>query len=153
LIEVAGVFICNNKAYLPVIGKTEVGFFWEAGPVLSCELTVEALTTALDEVIKLGNPPMRHPTQTQFARMSPVQRALRMRSWRKMAQAGIIRCVIWWTKQSILVAFSPRNAEDIQQTDFAHQNEFPLSTPPDVIAEFILQEVRGRHVGREDKYL
>ena len=46
MIEVAEVFIWNNKAYLPVLGKTEVGFFWEAGPLLTSELTVDALTAA-----------------------------------------------------------------------------------------------------------
>lgn len=61
-----------------------------------------------------------------------------------MAQAGVIRFGIWWTKEKILAAFSPRGAKDVQEIDFAHQREFPLETPLRVIAEFILQEVRAR---------
>ncbi len=144
MIEVAEVFIWSNKAYLPVLGKTEVGFFWEAGPLLTSELTVDALTAALEEIFRFGNPPMRHPTQAEFRKSTPVQKAIGIRSWKKMAQAGVIRFGIWWTKEKILVAFSPRGAKDVQEIDFAHQREFPLETPLRVIAEFILQEVRAR---------
>ncbi len=147
MIEVAGIFIWGNKAYLPVLGKTEVGFFWEAGPLLTAELTVDALTAALEEIVQLGNPPMRHPTQAEFRRLTPVQRAIGIRSWKKMAQAGVIRFGIWWTKEKIIVAFSPRQAKDVQEIDYAHQKEFPLDTPLRVIAEFILQEVQARQAG------
>lgn len=147
MIEVAEVFIWSNKAYLPVIGKTEVGFFWEAGPLLTSELTVDALTIALEEIVKIGNPAMRHPTQAEFRRLTPVQKAIGIRSWKKMAQAGVIRCGIWWTKDKILVAFSPRGAKDVQEIDFAHQKEFPLDTSLRAIAEFVLQEVHTRRAG------
>ncbi len=151
MIEVAEIFIWGNKAYLPVIGKTEVGFFWEAGPLLTAELTVDALTTALEEIVRIGNPSMRHPTQAEFRRLTPVQKAIGIRSWKKMAQAGGIRCGIWWTKDKILVAFSPREAKDIQEIDFAHQKEFSLDTPLRAIAEFILQEVYARRAGSTEK--
>ncbi|MBO9362061.1 MAG: hypothetical protein J7452_07645 [Thermoflexus sp.] len=144
MIEVAEVFIWSNKAYLPVLGKTEVGFFWEAGPLLTSELTVDALAAALEEIVKIGNPAMRHPTQAEFRRLTPVQKAIGIRSWKKMAQAGVIRFGIWWTKEKILVAFSPRGAKDVQEMDFAHQRGFPPETPLRVIAGSILQEVRAR---------
>jgi hypothetical protein len=144
MIEVAGIFMWHNKAYLPVLGKTEAGFFWEAGPLLTSELTVNALTAALGKIVELGNPPIRHPTQAEFRKLTPVQKALGLRSWKKMAQAGVIRCGIWWTGDKILVAFSPRNAKDVQEIDFTNQKEFPLNTPLRAIVEFILQEVHAR---------
>ena len=140
------IFIWKNKAYLPVLGKTEVGFFWEAGPLLTAELTPESLTAALEEIIRIGNPPIHHPTQAEFQRMTPVQRALGMRSWKKMAQAGVICCVIYWTNEKIGVAFSPRNAKDIQEIDYIHQREFPLDTPLRDIVEYILEEVKARQI-------
>lgn len=151
MIEVAGVFIWGNKAYLPVIGKTEVGFFWEAGPLLTCELTVDALTAALEEIVKFGNPPMRHPSQAEFRRLTPVQKAIGIRSWKKMAQVGVARCGIWWTKEKILVAFSPQETKDVQETDFTHQREFPLNTPLRTIAELIFQEVHARQTGSAEE--
>jgi len=144
MIEVAGIFIWHDRAYLPVLGKTEVGFFWEAGPLLTSELTVDALTRALEKIVELGNPLMRHPTQTEFRKLTPVQKALGMRSWKKMAQAGVIRCGIWWMSDKILVAFSPRDAKDVQEIDFANQREFPRDTSPRAIVEYVLQEVNAR---------
>jgi hypothetical protein len=144
MIEIANIFIWGGKAYLPVLGKTEVGFFWDAGPLLTAELTVESLTSALEEIVKNGNPPMRHPTQAEFRKLTPVQKALGMRSWKKMAQVGVICCVIYWAQDKIGVAFSPQDAQDIQEIDYAHQKEFPLDTSLRDIAEFVLQEVSAR---------
>ncbi|MFB0535687.1 MAG: hypothetical protein ACETWR_11985 [Anaerolineae bacterium] len=143
MIEVAGIFVWHHKAYLPVLGKTEVGFFWEADPLLTSELTANALTAALEKIVELGNPPMRHPTQAEFRKLTPVQKALGMRSWKKMAQAGVIRCGIWWMSDKILVAFSPRDAKDVQEIDFANQREFPLDTPLRAIVEYVLGEVNA----------
>lgn len=144
MIEVAGIFIWHDRAYLPVLGKTEVGLFWEAGPLLVSELTVDALTRALEKIIELSNPPMRHPTHAEFRKLTPIQKATGMRSWEKMAQAGVIRCGIWWMSDKILVAFSPRNAKDVQEIDFANQGEFPPDTPLRAIVEYILREVNSR---------
>lgn len=143
-VETAEVFIWHDKAYLPVLGRTEVDFFWEAGPLLTADLTTEGLTAALEEIARTGNPPMRHPTQAEFRRRTPVQKAIGMRSWKKMAQAGVIRCVIWWEENRITVAFSPRGTKDIQETNFENQKEFPSDTPLRAIVEFILEEVHSR---------
>ncbi len=59
--------------------------------------------------------PLRHPTQAEFRRPTPVQKAIGIRSWKKMAQAGVIGVGIWWTREKILVAFSPRPAKDVQE--------------------------------------
>lgn len=56
----------------------------------------------------------------------------------------MIRCGIWWLNEKILVAFSPKDAKDIQETDFAHEKEFRLETSLKIIVEYILQEVKKR---------
>lgn len=85
MLEVAGIYIWQSKAYLPILGKTEVGFFWEAGPLLTSEFNVDSLTMALEKIIELGNPSIRHPSQIEFRKLTPVQKTLGMRSWKKMA--------------------------------------------------------------------
>jgi hypothetical protein len=146
MLEVAGIYIWQSEAYLPVLGKTEVGFFWEAGPLLTAELNVDSLTMALEKIVESGNPLIRHPSQTEFRKTTPVQKTLDMRSWRKMAEAGVIRCGIWWLNEKVLVAFSPQDAKDIQETDFDHQREFPINTPLRVIVKYILQEIKERRL-------
>lgn len=146
MIEVTEIFMWHERAYLPVLGKTEVGFFWEAGTLLTAELSVDALEAALERIVELGNPSMRHPTQAEFQKLTPVQKALGMRGWKKMARAGVVRCGIWWIGGRILVAFSPRDAKDIQETDFANQKEFPIDASLRMIAEHILREVSVRQL-------
>jgi hypothetical protein len=144
MIEIANIFIWNNKAYLPVLGKTEVGFFSDTDILLTSELNSESLTLTLEEITRIGNPPIRHPTQVEFRKPTPVQKKLGIRSWKKMAQVGIICCVIYWAKDKIGVAFSRRDAQDIQEIDYAHQKELPLDIPLRSIVEYILQEVSVR---------
>ena len=144
MIRIAGIFFWNNKAYLPVIGRTEVDFYWEAGPIFTSDMTIEALSTALDEIVKVGNPPMRHPTQAEFRKATSIEKALGMRSWRRMAKAGVIRCVVSWEEGKIIVAFSPRNARDVGEIDTEHEKDFPLDTPMCTIAEYVLHEVQMR---------
>jgi hypothetical protein len=146
VVEVANIFIWQSKAYLPVLGKTVVGFYWDTDRLLTAELSVESLTVALGEVARIGNPPIRHPTQDEFQKLTPVQRALGTRSWKKMAQAGVICCTVYWAKEKIGVAFSRRDALDIQEIDYAHQKEFPLNVPLRSIVEHILEEVGRRHL-------
>lgn len=143
--EIINIFIWKERIYLPVLGKTEVGFFWDTDRLVTAQLTVESLTSALEEVIRIGNPPVRHPTQEEFQKPTPVQRALGMDDWKKMARAGVICAVVYWAQDKIGVAFSARDASDVQEIDYAHQQQFPLDTSPRSLAEFILQEISGRH--------
>ena len=147
MIEVAEIFISNDAAYLAVLGKTEVGFFLEIDAPIRSDLTVVSLTEALRKVVGIGNPFVRHPPQSELDRTTPIQKALGMRSWRKMAQVGVIRCAIWWTSENIVVAFSPRQTRDIQDTDFSSQRRLPPDTPLQTIAEIILTEVSDRRAG------
>jgi len=144
--KVVGVFVWEDKAYVPILGRTEAGFVWETGQLLTASLTLRELTRVLEEAARVGNPSMRHPSQAEFRRPTPVQKAMGFRSWREMAEAGVIRCVIWWEEDRIGVAFSPRGAGDLQETDFAHRGEFELGASLEAVAEYILREV-GRRRG------
>jgi hypothetical protein len=148
--EMINVFIWKERAYLPILGKTEVGFFWDTDRLVTAKLTVESLTSALEEVIEIGNPPIRHPAQKEFQKPTPVQKALGMNDWKKMARAGVICAVVYWAQGKIGVAFSARNASDIQEIDYTHQQQFPLDASPRELAEFILQEVSRRNSTRHD---
>jgi hypothetical protein len=147
VIEIADVFIWNGSAYLPVNGKTEVGFFWPMGPVLRSALDIDAVTEALAKIVAIGNPAMKHPTQTEFRLLTPVEKALGIRGWKKMAKIGVIRCVIWWTRDAIMVAFSPQGTNDVMEIDFANQHKLSLDAPARSIAEILLQEVHRRQGG------
>ena len=148
--EIANIFITEDKAFLPVLGKTEHNLFWEIGPVFTAELNVDSLASALEEIIKAGNPAMPHPTQDEFRKITPVQKAIGIHSWKKMAQMGIIGCVVYWVDDITNVAFSPLEASDIQLVDYENQVEFPPDTSLREISKFILDEVELRRSPQED---
>ena len=144
MIEQMEVLIWGDKAYLPVLGKTEVGFFWDTEALITCAANAEDLAEALQEVARLGNPSMRHPTRSEFRKWTPVQKAIGTGSWKKMARMEVLRAQIWWTEDGISVAFSPRGARDIQETNFANQSDFAPDAPMATIAEHILREASFR---------
>lgn len=144
MIEVTDVFIWNGKAYFPVNGKTEVGFFWPLEPILCSTLDIDAVTETLTKIVAIGNPAMKHPTQAEFHLLTSVEKALGIRGWKKMAKVGVIRCVVWWMSDAIMVAFSPRGGRDVQEVDFANQQRLALNAPLRAIAEILLLEVRKR---------
>jgi hypothetical protein len=105
MIEIANIFIWKKKAYFPVLGKTNVGFFWDTDQLLVTDLSLEQIGAALEEIIKIGNPPIPHPIQEEFQKKTPLKKALKMTSYKKMAREGVIWIVISWEKDYIGVAF------------------------------------------------
>lgn len=142
--EILNIFFWNNQAYFPVMGKTEVGFFWDTDRILIADLSLEAMSLVMEEIIKIGNPQIHHPSQDEFRKKTSIQKALKMSSFKKMAQAGVICCVVYWSKDSIDVAFSPSNAKDIQEIDYANQKQFFIGTSIRTIVEYILDIVTNR---------
>ena len=144
MIKILNIFFWNNKAYFPVLGKTEIGLFWDTDRLLIADLTVEALTTTMEEIIRIGNPPIRHPSQEEFRKRTPIQKALKMSSFKKMAQKGVICCVVYWNPDSIGVAFSSPNAKDVQEIDYANEKRYPIDTSTITIVKYILAIVSKR---------
>ena len=146
MIEMVNVFLHAGKAYLPVLGKTDVWLFYDTDELLVSELTVDGLTAALKEVIKRGNPAIRHPTQEEFRKSLPINRELGMRSYRKMAKAGVMACVLSWPpdRDYIGLAFSPADTDDVQKIDYKSQERYPPGTDLETIARRILDEWESR---------
>ena len=90
MIEIANIFIWKQKAYFPVLGKTNVGFFWDTDQLLVTDLTLEQMNAALEEIIKIGNPPIPHPTQGEFQKKTPLKKEIKMTSYKKMARRGLL---------------------------------------------------------------
>ena len=142
--EILNIFFWNNKAYFPVLGKTEVGFYWDTDRLLIADLSLEAVSKVVEEIIKIGNPQIHHPSREEFRKWTSIQKELKMGSFKKMAQEGVICCVVYWNKDSINVAFSPSNAKDIQEIDYANHKRFPIDSSIGAIVEYILDVITNR---------
>ncbi len=138
----------RDKVYLPTMGKTDVGIYWETGAVITCAAEAHDLAEALQRLRETETPSIPHPTRNEWRRVQPSQKAMGFRSWRKMTEAGVITCGVSWTNDSIRVYFSkPENVQEFG----AHEIRLPPDTPLEVIAERILDYVRkrqGKETGR-----
>jgi len=146
-IQQAAMIIAHEKVYLPKLGRTPMGLYWECGPYLEAPLDVNELARTLASVIDTGNPVIPHPTQEEFRKWTPTEKALGTRSYRKLAQQGVISCAVSWLESGIAVAFSPPDAKDIQVVDYSSQKMFPLDANLSDICQYILSEVKARRNG------
>lgn len=135
----------GDKVYLPVMTKTDVGVYWETGTVITCDAETHDLAEALQRLREMEIPSIPHPTRSELNRVQPSQKAMGFRSWRKMAEAGVITCGVYWTDDCIYVYFSQ---PDDASVFGAHEIRFSPDTPLEVIAEQILEYVRKRQ-GKE----
>ena len=142
--EYLRIFFWRDKAYLPEMGKTEVGIFWPMDHVHVVDQEIIALSSIVDSLSNQGTPIIPHPTQDEFRKLTSIQKELGFRSWKRMAQEGVISCVVYRADAFIGVAFSPTDAKDIQLVDYPNQREFPLDSEVSQICEYILLEVRER---------
>jgi len=140
----ANVFIHSGIAYLPVLGWTDAGMYHEYGPVLTCSADHAALASTLAELKALGNPAMHHPSREALDKASPVEKAMRIRGFKKMAREGVVVAVISQLEESWRVAFSPADAADVQLIDHDQAGKLPLDAGLEDIAKCILEEVDSR---------
>ena len=146
MIEICGIYIYQGKAYLPVLGKSEVWYFHPTEEVIICDLALEPLVASLRRIVERGNPPIRHPTQAEFRKPDSVQRALGFRSYRQMAKAGVMACTVGWPADEgeIALALSPQGVDDIRKIDYTNEEHFPWDTDLETIARRILDEWESR---------
>jgi hypothetical protein len=144
------LFITEERAYLPLLGKTPHGLFWECGPLIETSLSAHDLAHAIARLVEAGNPDIPHPTQEEFRKWTPTQKALGTGSWRKLARQGVIACAVSWLESGIAVAFSPPDAKDIQVVDYGRQKVFPRDTDLVGICQYILAEIGARRGARTE---
>jgi hypothetical protein len=135
----ANVFIHSGEAYLPLLGWTDAGMYQQCGPVLTCPAELAPLASKLEELKARGNPTMRHPSREELDRPSPVENAMAIRGFKKMAREGVLAAVIYDLETSRKVAVSPPDASDVQVIDYDQAREFTQETPFEDIARYILE--------------
>lgn len=152
MIEYTSITIFDGKAFLPVQGKSDLIGFVETEPVVTCELTPESLTVALEEIVRRGNPPTRHPSAAQQRQQTPLEKATGLRGWKRLARASAMKAGISWVRDEgrVKIAFSPRGAKDNLNEDYSNRKEFPIDTPLRVLAKCILDEWRDRQTTKAE---
>ncbi len=144
MIEGAHVYVTAEKVYVPIVAKTESGWFWQTGPVLTVEPALEGLIGILEEAVCVGTARVKQPTREELRRPQPIYKAIGIRSSRKVAQAGVVRACVWWYKDKVLVVLSGRGTNDADVDDSGLQVQLAPDASVREMAETILREVEAR---------
>jgi hypothetical protein len=138
------VFIRQGKAYLPIMARTESSgpAYIITGPVITTELSVNELSAAMNQSYQAGNPVIKRPGPKEISRLPhPLTQAAKVRSWRKLFE-GARSYGINWHKNEIKYSVGVKSQKHRgMEPDLTLNHSFPVGTPINEIAKYILDDV------------
>lgn len=139
-----GIYIWRGKAYLPVQARLESGAWVDTEPVFIAELTVDALTLAVERVIAAGHRSLPDPTREEWEqRKDPVLAATTARSWKELARNGA-SYTISQEDDEIRVDMSFTDKKGRWQNDPEKVRVFQKEIPLNTIVKVILEDIKSR---------
>jgi len=135
------LFVYGDKAYLPEMAFTDIGMYWYYGPVHMVDMEQTAIVSKICELIEKGSPDIPHPAQSELDRSTSIQKAIGIRSWKTMAKEGILIFALYKRENSIHLASTPKDSEDVQLIDYINELIFPGDTPFAALVERIFQSI------------
>jgi hypothetical protein len=132
----------NEDIYTIIMGKSNVGIFWETGEVLKCNMSIQVLSENINIAISKGNIPVPQPVWEDLGRVSVTEKAVGIRGWRKMTRLGAIMCLVYVYEDKLLVSWS--DPVDIQKFDLERVETFAPDYPIESLAEHLIAVARQR---------
>ena len=138
------VYTKEDRAFVPTLGRTDLGLPVETEKLVECALSVDELAAAIKGARAEGNPAMPHPSPSELARPTALQKKLGKPSSRKMARMGMMLSVLSWDDDAIRIAFTSSDANDVLAVDYVHELTLPLDASDEELARQVVQEVFRR---------
>ncbi len=137
------IYIRKGKAYIPVLAKTDDGFYLNVSPVYTVDLDIENLANIIGEVLKAGNPRIPTPSTDEMRRLpQPVLQAAKVTSWKKLAQGGTAYDISE-RPEGYTLEFSKKDEKGRFVTDSYKTREFPLSTDLKEIVQAMFEDIHS----------
>ena len=144
MIEVIGVLIRQNKAYVPINAKLEGGGYLQTEPIYTADLTVEDLSEALKRAASKGNPRLPAMSKEDFQkRQDPMLEATGMKNWLALAKHSASYTIAWHNNQATLY-ISRLDKKGRFETDPSKTKIYPENVSLSIIAETILEDAKRR---------
>jgi hypothetical protein len=138
------VFVQGDRALLPELGFTEAGMYWPYGSVHVVDLQEQALVGKINQLKARGNPSIPHPPQSELNKSTTIQKAIGIRSWKKMAREGIICFVLYSRDNAVHLARSPADTDNILLVDYRNSTAFPEDTSIEEIVRAMLRQLERK---------
>ena len=143
-LRVVSIFVWRGRAYVPVQAQYESGIFTSVEPVLTVDLTLCELTSAVGTVLAAGHPHLPDPTREEAQkRNDPVLMAAKASTLKKMMSAGASYGIAW-TNKEVRVDMSRLDKKGRWEFDPAKVRVFPSDTPLEEVLAVILEDIRSR---------
>ncbi len=144
MVEVAGVIIYRDKAYMHVEARIKGNGFLAVEPVFVVDLTTNRLTAAFEQVIAAGHPLIRAPSSLEMKmRSDPILKASGAKNWDQLAKQGA-SYTISWHQNKITLYISKLDQKGRFVPDLAKTKIFPIETPLSQLVDVILADARSR---------
>ena len=143
-LRVVSIFVWRGRAYVPVQAQYESGIFTSVEPVLTVDLTLGELTSAVGAVLVAGHPHLPNPTREEAQkRNDPVLMAAKASTLKEMMSEGASYGIAW-TNKEVRVDMSRLDKKGRWEFDPAKVRVFPLDTPLEEVLAVILEDIRSR---------
>lgn len=141
------LIVFNNTIAVPTMAKTEAGYYLAMDPVYVVEpITPCNLETALTNVIRANDLLVPALTTGEFRQSrDPVLAALKVQSWKKLAQTGLSFGIIWFDDR-VLVTPSKLDKKGRFADDVLRQRVLPFNVTTQQLADFIIEDLRQRNM-------
>ena len=156
MVDAISIIFYRNHLYIPTMGITPSGLRRAIEPVYIAELDRESFVQAMRSAIEAGHPRVESIPYAEYKKRDPILRATKARSWRALARDGLAYSILWRPdlKEIQIVLpevdkkgrFAPLTTENMKWR-LVH---FPIDTPLEELAEFILEDIKKRTRNREE---
>lgn len=141
---VVGIYIYENKAYLPTIARIRTGGWFDMEPVFICDLDAKKIVSIIEGLVARGHI-VAEPTDPEMGnlRQGAVLRATKTNSWKELANKGIsynIDC----SQDQIRIDMSRLDEKGRWEFDPNKVQILPRDTSLEVIVDLILRDIRRR---------
>jgi hypothetical protein len=144
MIELIGVLVRHNRAYIPINAKMAGGGYLEVEPVYMANLTIEDLTRVFNHVASQGTPQLPPLSKEYFqARKDPMLQATGAESWKAMAKDSASYSIAWHNNQ-VTLYMSRLDKKGRFESDPGKTRAYPESVSLSTLAEVILEDAKSR---------
>lgn len=133
----------NGKSYIPVLGRTDSGLYFETEPVFICDIDLDEIKTIIDKLQIIGHPYIQILKKED--RMKEEKKLLYIygeRSWKELAKKGFSYTLSWGNQ--LVITFSRLDKQGRWEYDPEKTRLFPIETPLEEIIQVIIDDYHSR---------
>jgi len=156
MVDSIDIFFYKDKLFIPTLGITPSGLRRVIEPIYVAELNLASLVQTMQKVIEAGHPRVESVPYSEYRKRDPLLKITKARSWKALAREGLGYAIDWRSDLNEVWIVLPEIDEKGRFAPLTTENmawrivRFPIDTPLEELAEFILEDIKKRTRNREE---